>query len=66
MKLPTGDYLVQVIDRNGEVMPGWSRVFAVYFDAYNAAPAMLTAAGGQSWRIIKCIINSEDLVKGRW
>ena len=66
MRLATGDYVVEILDRLGQVMPGWVRVFAIYAEAYQAAPEMLTAAGGQSWRIVKCMANSEDLVKERW
>jgi hypothetical protein len=64
MRLATGDYLVEVLDRLGQPMPGWVRIFALYTEAYDNAPLMLSAAGGQSWRIIKCMANSSDLVGG--
>lgn len=62
--MPTGDYLVEALDRNGAPIPGALYVSATYTEAICRAQPLAEAHGADRWRIMRCVSSSTD--KERW
>jgi hypothetical protein len=64
MEIPTGDYLIEMLNPNGEPINGVCYTSASYTDATVRARPLAEAHGVNRWRIMRCMMNSSD--KENW
>jgi len=64
MDIPVGDYVLEVLARGGA--PIRVVLSPHYADLCELAPKLLEESGGQRYRIMRCMLDSAELVKDRW